>query len=227
VVRVDRLDPSKNQQRGFLAFERLLEQRPDLRGHVRFQAFLIPSRTDLHIYRAYADSLFAEIARINEKFATPEVRAPIEVFYTNDREQALAAVERCDVLLVNSLKDGMNLVAKEWAVVARRPGVLVLSSTAGVAVEAADSALLIKPDDLDGTARALEQALAMPESERIVRLATFRARVLRWTAADWLREQLDDLRLGSPSAGVARPSFRALVTAGKSNTSDARTRRGC
>src|ERR1700716_2449544 len=80
---------------------------------------------------------------------------PIGVYYTNDRDQALAAMQTCNVLLINSLQDGMNLVAKEWAVVAKEPGVLIVSETAGVAADAADSALLISPLDVEGTARAM------------------------------------------------------------------------
>ncbi len=213
IIRVDRLDPSKNQLNGFLAFERLLGRRPDLHGRVRFLAFLVPSRTDLRVYRAYREALFAEVERINARFATtPGAPTAIEVFYTNDREQALAAMEECDALLVNSLRDGMNLVAKEWAVVAHRPGVLVASETTGVAAEAADSALLISPLDIEGTADALETALAMPPAERAARLAGFRARVLDWTAADWLGEQLADLGAGPVPGEGAASRLRALVT---------------
>jgi hydroxymethylpyrimidine pyrophosphatase-like HAD family hydrolase len=212
IIRVDRLDPSKNQLNGFLAFERLLVRRPDLLGRVRFLAFLVPSRTDLRVYRAYRDAVFAEVERINTRFATPGRPAAIEVFYTNDRERALAAMEVCDALLVNSLADGMNLVAKEWAVVSQRPGVLVASETTGVAAEAAQSALLVSPLDIEGTAGALGTALMMPESQRSARLSRFRARVLGWTAADWLGNQLADLGAEPmPRRGDTR-RFRALVT---------------
>jgi trehalose 6-phosphate synthase len=195
IIRVDRLDPSKNQLIGFLAFERLLEMRPDLRGRVRFSAFLVPSRTDLGVYRAYHDALYQRIEAINARFAADCDRPPITVFYTNDREQALAAMEACDVLLVNSLQDGMNLVAKEWAVVSRRPGVLVLSETAGAAEEAVGDALFVSPLDVEGTAQALAQALDMPTPERAARLTRFQKRVYQWTARDWLAGQLHDLGL--------------------------------
>jgi len=212
IIRVDRLDPSKNQLNGFLAFECLLERRPDLRDQVRFLAFLVPSRTDLRVYRAYREAVFAEVERINARFAVPGAPAAIEIFYTNDREQALAAMEECDALLVNSLRDGMNLVAKEWAVVSRRPGVLVASETTGVAAEAVDSALLISPLDIQGTADALERALMMPVAERAARLSGFQARILEWTAADWLGQQLADLGAEPmPGQGSAGP-FQALVT---------------
>ena len=194
-MRVDRLDPSKNQLLGFQAFERLLEMRPDLRGRVRFSAFLVPSRTDLSVYRAYRDTLYKRIEAINTRFGADCSQPPVKVFYTNDREQALAAMESCDVLLVNSLQDGMNLVAKEWAAVSRRPGVLVLSETAGAAEEAAGSALLVSPLDIEGTAHALAEGLDMTEAERAGRLSRFRDRVYQWTARDWLASQLRDLGL--------------------------------
>ena len=199
IIRVDRLDPSKNQLVGFLAFARLLEIRPDLRGHVRFLAFLVPSRTDLGVYRAYHDLIYRTIEEINRGFAADCGEPPIRVFYTNDREQALAAMERCDVLLINSLLDGMNLVAKEWAVVSQRPGMLILSETTGVVEEAADSALLVSPLDIEGTAQAMADGLEMPLTERAVRLARFRDRITQWTASDWLAAQLTDLGLGTAS----------------------------
>ncbi len=199
IIRVDRLDPSKNQLGGFLAFARLLEMRADLRGRVRFLAFLVPSRTDLGVYRAHRDVIYQEVDEINRRFAAACGDPPITVFYTNDRDQALAAMESCDVLLINSLLDGMNLVAKEWAVVSRRPGVLVLSETAGVVEEAAESALLVSPLDIEGTAQAMADGLDMPLPERAVRLACFRDRITRWTASDWLAAQLTDLGLGTAS----------------------------
>src|SRR5262249_54503664 len=150
VIRVDRLDPSKNQVIGFMAFGRLLEMRPDLRATSRFLAFLVPSRTDLGVYREYRDAVYRVIDGINARFGSDPGRAgaagpPIQVFYTNDREQALAAMADCDVLLANSREDGMNLVVKEWAVVSRRPGVAIVSETAGVAWETGGEALLVSP----------------------------------------------------------------------------------
>jgi trehalose 6-phosphate synthase len=195
IIRVDRLDPSKNQQIGFLAFERLLEKRPDLCGRVRFLAFMVPSRTDLSVYRHYRDAVYGTIDDINRRYAEACGGPPIRVFYTNDRDQALAAMQTCQLLLINSLQDGMNLVAKEWAVVAdtSSPGVLVVSETAGVAADAAGSALLISPLDIEGTARAMAEALGMSTAERRARHAQFLSRVTIWSARDWLNAQLDDL----------------------------------
>jgi len=133
------------------------------------------------------------IDEVNTRFAADCEGEPIQVFYTNDREQALAAMEQCDVLLVNSREDGMNLVVKEWAVVSQRPGVAVISETAGVAAITADSALLVSPLDIEGTARAMERALGMRSEERAARLTTLRESVYSWSAADWLSAQLAEL----------------------------------
>jgi trehalose 6-phosphate synthase len=115
-------------------------------------------------------------------------------------------MEMCDVLLINSLQDGMNLVAKEWALVSRRPGVLVLSETTGVANDAQGCALLVSPLDVEGTARALAEALDMATGKRMAQLTCFRERIHRWTAEDWLSAQLRDL-------GVAPVSRRAAPRA--------------
>jgi trehalose 6-phosphate synthase len=99
-------------------------------------------------------------------------------------------MELCDVLLVNSREDGMNLVVKEWAIVSQRPGVAVISETAGVAATSANNALLVSPLDLEGTARAMESALGMSTEERSSRLEGLRESVHSWDAADWLSGQL-------------------------------------
>jgi trehalose 6-phosphate synthase len=196
IIRVDRLDPSKNQIIGFRAFGRLLELCPALRCSVRFLAFLVPSRTDLNVYRSYRDAVYAAIAEVNQRFAADCGGDPIQVYYTNDREQALAAMELCDVLLVNSREDGMNLVVKEWAIVSRRPGVAVISETAGVAATTGDYALLVSPLDIEGTARAMKQALEMSTEERSSRLAGLRSNVHSWDAGAWLTAQLTELGVG-------------------------------
>jgi len=212
VVRVDRLDPSKNQIIGFEAFGRLLEMRPDLRGRLRFLAFLVPSRTDLSVYREYRAAVYAAIAEVNTTYAQECGFDPIEVFYTNDREQALAAMEQCDALLVNSREDGMNLVVKEWAVVSNRPGVVILSETCGVASEIGAAALMVSPLDIEGTAHAMAQAIDMSNEERWARLAGVRTKVHSWTAAHWLSAQLDALHQVSP--GPAAFNINGRVQAG-------------
>jgi trehalose 6-phosphate synthase len=170
-----------------------LELRPDLHRTLRFLAFLIPSRTDLHVYRKYRDAVYESIAEVNARFAAECGGDPIEVFYTNDRDQALAALESCDVLLVNSREDGMNLVVKEWAIISQRPGVAVISETTGVASMTADAALLVSPLDVEGTARAMGQALDMTHEERSRRLEQLRENVNAWSAKHWLDAQLAEL----------------------------------
>jgi trehalose 6-phosphate synthase len=193
IIRVDRLDPSKNQIIGFQAFGRLLEMRPDMRKGLRFLAFLVPSRTDLSVYRAYRNAVYAAIEEVNKRFTNDCGEEPIQVFYTNNRDQAFAAMEQCDVLLVNSREDGMNLVVKEWAVMSQRPGTVIISETAGVAATTHDDALLVCPLDVEGTARAMETALDMPVVERNKRLTRLREGVNSWSAANWLSAQLEEL----------------------------------
>ncbi len=197
IVHVDHLDPSKNQIIGCKAFGRLLELRPDLRGNVRFLAFLVPSRTDLNVYREYHDAVCAAIDEVNQRFKGNCGVEPIQVFYTNSREQALAAMEQCDAFLANSREEGMNLAVKEWALVSKRPGVAIVSETAGVAAELGANSLLISPLDVEGTARAMAWALDMPRIEREARLTQLRSKVNSWTAAHWLSAQLEALDIGS------------------------------
>jgi trehalose 6-phosphate synthase len=209
VVRTDRLDPAKNQLDGFRAFGRLLERRPDLRQQVRFLAILSPSRTGLKAYRAYGAAVLQVVEEINDRFAETCDLPPIDVHLENDRALSLAALERSEVLLANSLADGMNLVPKEWAMVTQQASVAVISETAGVAVEAADAALLVSPRDVEGTASALADALDMPPPERIERLARFSCRIASWTSRDWLMTQIADL-----ARVTAKPSVDLHATYG-------------
>jgi trehalose 6-phosphate synthase len=193
IVRVDRLDPTKNIPNGFAAFGRLLERRPDLLGRVRFLAFLVPSRTDLPEYRQEYDDVLASAARVNSRYGKAG-HQPIELYYENDRAQALAAMSLADVVLVNPLADGMNLVAKEAPLVSRNDAALVLSTRCGAWEELHGAALGVEPTDVDGTAAALETALAMPRAERAIRSAEMRRRIEAFTVVDWLESQRRDLR---------------------------------
>jgi len=192
IVRVDRLEPSKNILRGFLAYEALLQRQPRLRGRVSFLAFLVPSRTGLREYGDYGRKVQNEVDRINARFGRSSWR-PIQIFYENDYAQALAGLSIADVILVNPLVDGMNLVAKEAVVVSERDAVLVLSEAAGAFDQMADGALAVAPADVVGTAEALGAALAMPVEERHRRLRKLRAGVVREDITWWLRTQLEDL----------------------------------
>jgi trehalose 6-phosphate synthase len=192
LVRVDRLEPSKNILRGFLAYEALLQRSPRLRGTITFLAFLVPSRTGLREYGHYGRAVQSAVDRINARFGTAGWR-PIQLFYENDYAQALAGLSIADVVLVNPLVDGMNLVAKEAVVVSQRDAVLVLSETAGAFDQMADGALAVAPADVAGTADALARALSMPADERARRLARLRRGVEAEDITWWLRRQLEDL----------------------------------
>lgn len=198
IVRVDRADPIKNVPTGFLAFERLLERRPDLAGQVRFVARVVPSRSSLPEYARELDLTRRLAVGLNERFGP----GTVDLIERQDRGRALAELAAADVVLVNSVADGMNLVAKEAAVINPR-AVLVLSRTAGAYEELGADALGVDAADTGGTALALERALEMPEDERRTRAANMRRRVMAWTSRHWLRAQLDDLEEAAPSRPVA------------------------
>jgi trehalose 6-phosphate synthase len=192
IVRVDRLEPSKNILRGFQAYEALLQRNARLRGRISFLAFLVPSRTGLREYGDYGRKVQNVVDRSNARFGRAGWR-PVQLFYENDYAQALAGLSIADVVLVNPLVDGMNLVAKEAVVVSGRDAVLVLSETAGAFDQMAGGAISVAPADVVGTADALAAALAMPVEERRRRLAVLRAGVEREDIGWWLRSQLEDL----------------------------------
>lgn len=208
IVRVDRLDPSKNIAGGFKAFERLLMDHADWRGKVNFLAFLVPSRTCIPEYRRYEEETFALVESINARFGTPDWQ-PIRLHHEHNRMKALVALTLYDVLLVNSIADGMNLVSKEGAVLNEKDGVLVLSESAGSHEELRCAALSVKPQDLESTAAALDRALRMAPEERRGRSAASRECIERHQIQDWLRLQMKDLTIseyvkGLPAAIRAR-----------------------
>lgn len=192
IVRVDRLDPSKNILRGFQAFRLLLERYPALQGRIKFLAFLVPTRQGLALYRRYERQVRRCIEEINATFGRDGWQ-PIEAFFENNRARALAALRHYDVLLINPLIDGMNLVAKEGPVVNERAGVVVLSQTAGAAQQLGATSLLIAPTDIEQTAQALLCALTMPYEERQRRAALAQASIEQANLATWLRQQLADV----------------------------------
>src|SRR6185437_13501819 len=165
VVRVDRLDPTKNLLGGFHAFSRLLEDHPRLRGHVTFLAHAVPSREGLASMRAYRHQVEQLVQRINARWARPGW-TPVILEISTDRTRALAALSRFDVLLVSSFRDGMNLVALEGALSNRRDGVLVLSRRAGAWEQLGDAALGVDPFDEENMAGALGRALDLGRSDR-------------------------------------------------------------
>jgi trehalose 6-phosphate synthase len=208
IVRADRIEPSKNALRGFLAYEALLERRPDLRRHVRLLAVQEPTRSGVPEYAEYAAAVREVVARING-LADPD-EAPVWISDGSDYAMAIAALRLADVVLVNPLVDGMNLVAKEAVLVGEHDPALVLSETAGAAEQLAEWALVVAPADIVGTSDQLERALAMPVDERRHRLRRLRASVRREDVAWWLDRQLRDLAAIRRGAGA--PSRRLRDT---------------
>ena len=189
IVRVDRTDPAKNAIVGFDAFAVLLERRPDLRGRVGMVALLDPSRQTIPEYVDYLEALEAAAAVVNTRFGT-ESWSPVVLRIRDDFPSSVAAYKQYDVLLVNPLRDGLNLVAKEAPLVNVRDGVVVLSRDAGAWEELREWALGIDPSDIDGTAAALEQALELPRDERARRSAGLRAQVRAHTTTGWVEAEL-------------------------------------
>ncbi len=192
VVRVDRVEPSKNVVRGFHAYELLLEQHPELRGNVRFLAFLVPSRTHIRQYQRYMQAIDDAVQQVNRRFGNEEWQ-PVQVFYENNYTQAIAAMRLYDVLLVNAIIDGMNLVAKEGPVVNTKDGVLVLSEAAGAHEQLRTGCLSVAPADVEGTAEALFQALTMSPEERASRSRRLVESIEREDITNWLFSQLRDV----------------------------------
>jgi trehalose 6-phosphate synthase len=194
VLRVDRAEPSKNIIRGFQAFGRFLEAHPEFQGRVNFMAIMVPSRMDVEEYQDYLDDVSAIVGRINARYANVETGwQPIHLVMGENYPRALAAMRRYDVLLVNPIIDGMNLVAKEGPLLNERNGVLILSEGAGAAIQLEDGALLISPADVEGTAEAIYQALTMSQAERRRRAEVLRRTVEADDVAKWFREQLWDI----------------------------------
>jgi trehalose 6-phosphate synthase len=191
IVRADRIEPSKNALRGFLAFEALLARRPELRHTLRFVAVQAPTRTQIPEYGRYAAAVREVVHRINQ-MAEPEDQ-PVWIYDGSDYAMAIAALRAADVVLVNPILDGMNLVAKEAVLVGERDPVLVLSETAGAAEQLAADSLTIAPADIVGTVEALERALEMPTAERRTHLRNLRASVRHEDLEWWLIRQLRDL----------------------------------
>jgi len=218
VLRVDRAEPSKNIVRGFQAFDRFLEAHEEFQGRVNFVAITVPSRLDVEEYQDYLDDVSAVVGRINARYANVETGwQPIHVIMGENYPRALAAMKWYDVLLVNSIIDGMNLVAKEGALLNERNGVLILSEGAGAAIQLGDDALMVAPADVEGTAEAIYQAVTMPLADRRRRAERLRLAVEHDDVASWFRQQLEDIeryvipRRGKGAAHAAPPGLGADV----------------
>ncbi len=192
IVRVDRTDPSKNVVRGFRAFELYLEAHPEVYGKVALLALLDPSRQDIPEYAEYLGAIQREARRVNDRFQS-ENWLPIDLRIEDNFPRSVAAYKQFDVLFVNALFDGLNLVAKEAPLVNAQDGVVVLSENAGVCEEIGSWTLTINPFDVAAQAEALHEALEMRVDERRGRLDAIRAHVREHDLARWLASQLEEL----------------------------------
>jgi trehalose 6-phosphate synthase len=192
ILRVDRLELTKNIVRGFQAYELFLRRNPAWQERVRFLALLSPSRMEIPEYREYTEACTAEADRINRELGR-EDWAPIELRLKDDYLGAVAAYGLYDVLFVNPVTDGMNLVAMEGPLLNRRRGVLVLSRNAGAYGRLGRYALGVNPFDLAETANALERAVDMPMDERARRSRGLSRLVLANPPSRWVGGQLEDL----------------------------------
>src|SRR5256886_15467882 len=193
IARIDRTDPSKNIVRGFISYEKLLRYHPELRGQVQFWAFLQPSRQDVAVYSRYVRQIRQSVGRINSEFGT-EKWLPIRLEIGESERKAMAALRNFDVLLVNPVYDGLNLVCKEGALVNQTDGVIVLSENAGAHEELQAHVLSINPFDVEATAAAMYAGLTMPLEERR-RLNQGAREVVRTNdIARWISRQVQDIR---------------------------------
>ncbi|MBN1265141.1 MAG: trehalose-6-phosphate synthase [Anaerolineales bacterium] len=192
ILRIDRIEPSKNIIRGFKAYQELLDLHPEHRNRVQFLALLVPSRMDIIEYQTYLDEIMAVVGKINATYSTSDWE-PIRLLIGEDYQRAVAAMQVYDVLLVNAIADGMNLVAKEGPVLNQRDGVLILSERAGAREQLEPGAMIISPCDIYATSEAIHQALNMNPGDK-----KERADLLRWLIEkddihNWLDKQLESI----------------------------------
>jgi trehalose 6-phosphate synthase len=192
ILRVDRTDPSKNIVRGFRAFELYLDAHPEMHRRVGLLALLDPSRQEIPEYAEYVGAIQRESRRVNNRFQQ-DGWMPIDLQISDNFPRAVAAYKDFDVLFVNAIFDGLNLVAKEAPLVNERDGVLILSENAGAHEELGDWALSINPFDVAGQAEAIHRALEMPADERHERVDAIRSWVREHDLAAWTDLQLQAL----------------------------------
>lgn len=217
ILRVDRVEPSKNNLRGFQAYRALLERYPEHRGMVQMLALLVPSRMEVGEYQDYLGEIMTVAGIINAEFSD-SIWEPVRIILGDNYVRAIAAMQMYDVLLVNPLADGMNLVAKEGVVANQKDGVLVLSEYAGAFYELAEHALIVSPFDVFGTAEALHTALTMPAAERQRRSQALRAIVTKADVREWFAAQVEDA-LRAVNNQASNASTSATPSARKSATS--------
>jgi len=193
IIRVDRADLSKNVLRGFAAFDLFLEQHPEFHENVTFVAQLMPSRTDVPEYAEYLERIEALVAVVNHRHGTPDWM-PIQLKLRDDLDEAMATYKHYDLLLVNAMFDGMNLVAKEGPLVNENDGVSILSENTGAHEELGEYALSVNPFDIQELADSIHAALTMDREERARRLRGLKEIVTRRDPGDWVDDQLADIK---------------------------------
>ncbi|MGZ5325251.1 MAG: alpha,alpha-trehalose-phosphate synthase (UDP-forming) [Solirubrobacterales bacterium] len=193
IIRVDRADLSKNVLRGFSAFDTFLDQHPEFREKVTFVAHLQPSRLDVPEYAEYMERIEALVAVVNHRHGTTDWM-PIDLRIYENFPEAVARYKHSDLLIVNSLFDGMNLVAKEAPAVNTRDGVVMLSENTGAHEELADCTLSVNPFDIQEQADSIHRALTMGAEERRMRAERLKEIIFSRDPGDWVDEQLADIR---------------------------------
>src|ERR671928_179817 len=201
ILRVDRADLSKNILRGFTGFDIFLDQHPEYLERITFTAQLMPSRTDVPEYAEYLERIEALVAVVNHRHGTPDWM-PIELKLRDDLEEAVASYKHYDVLLVNAMFDGMNLVAKEGPLVNEHDGVSILSENTGAHEELGEFALSVNPFDIQETADSIHAALTMDMDERARRARGLREVIMSRDPGDWIDEQIADIRAKARGAAV-------------------------
>jgi trehalose 6-phosphate synthase len=202
ILRVDRADLSKNVLRGFTAFDVFLQQHPEFREAVTFIAHLQPSRQDVPEYQEYLERIEALVAVVNHRHGTTDWM-PIDLRIYENLPEAVARYKHFDLLMVNSLFDGMNLVAKEAPAVNTRHGVVMLSENTGAHEELGDCTLTVNPFDIQEQADTIHRALKMQSEERILRAQRLREIVDDRDPGVWIEEQFADIRAKREGAQLA------------------------
>jgi trehalose 6-phosphate synthase len=203
IVRVDRADLSKNVLRGFTAFDIFLEQHPEFAERITFTAQLMPSRTDVPEYAEYLEKIEALVAVVNHRHGTPDWM-PIDLKLRDDLDEAVASYKHYDVMMVNAMFDGMNLVAKEGPLVNERHGVSILSENTGAHEELGEYALSVNPFDVQELADAIHAALVMSPEARERRARGLKQIVTSRDPGDWIDEQIADIRAKNGTESPAR-----------------------
>ena len=202
ILRVDRADLSKNVLRGFTAFDVFLQQHPEFRERVTFIAHLQPSRQDVPEYAEYLERIEALVAVVNHRHGTTDWM-PIDLRIYENFYEAVARYKHYDLLIVNSIFDGMNLVAKEAPAVNQRDGVVMLSENTGSHEEIGEVTLSVNPFDIQEQADVIHRALTMDREERALRADRLREIVDGRDPGDWIDDQLADIRAKREAATPA------------------------